>query len=160
MRFAPAPVAIIIRCTSGTRETFFARGLYQDVGISRELAERLFVTDGTAPESAVLEGRNGRLLKVFDPHVAVDLFNGYSALILASPKKGRKKALKAVQAVTQNPEAAELLIRICLAVAEAKGKKGLIDQIEIVTLCTILGVEPKFAGLYTDGSSDALIRDA
>ncbi len=98
-------------------------------------------------------------LKVFDPHVAVDLFNGYSALILASPEKGRKKALKAVQAVTQNPEAAELLIRICLAVAEAKGKKGLIDQIEIVTLCTILGVEPKFAGLYTDGSSDPLIRD-
>ncbi len=99
-------------------------------------------------------------LKVFDPHVAVDLFNGYSAAILASPKRGRKKALKAVQAVTQNADTAELLIRICLAVAEAKGKKGLIDQIEIVTLCTILGVEPKFAGLYTDGSSDALIRDA
>ena len=99
-------------------------------------------------------------LKIFDPHVAVDLFNGYSAAILASPKRGRKKSLKAVQAVTQNADTAELLIRICHAVAEAKGKKGLIDQIEIVTLCTILGVQPKFAGLYTDGSSDALIRDA
>ncbi len=99
-------------------------------------------------------------LKVFDPHEAVDLFNGYSAAILASPKRGRKKALKAVQAVTQDPDTAKLLVRICLAVAEAKGEKGLIDQIEIVMLCTILGVEPKFAGLYTDGSSDALIRDA
>jgi tellurite resistance protein len=89
-----------------------------------------------------------------------DLFNGYSAAILASPKRGRKKALKAVQAVTQDPDTAKLLVRICLAVAEAKGEKGLIDQIEIVMLCTILGVEPKFAGLYTDGSSDALIRDA
>ncbi len=99
-------------------------------------------------------------LKIFDPHEAVDLFNGYSAAILASPEGGRKEALKAVQAVTQNPDAAELLIRICLAVAEAKGEKGLINQIEIVMLCTILGAEPKFAGLYTDGSSDALIRDA
>ena len=99
-------------------------------------------------------------LKVFDPHEAVDLFNDYSAAILASPEGGREKALKAVQAVTQDPDTAELLIRICLAVAEAKGEKGLIDQIEIVMLCTILGVEPKFAGLYTDGSSDALIRDA
>jgi len=35
MRFATAPIAIIIECTSGTQETFFTRSLYQDVGISR-----------------------------------------------------------------------------------------------------------------------------
>ena len=50
-------------------------------------------------------------------------------------------------------ERAELLVRICLAVAEVGGEKKLVDQIEIVILCSLLGIEPRYAGLYTaDGS--------
>ncbi len=88
-------------------------------------------------------------LKIFDPHEAIDLFNEFSAAILENPQSGRARALEAVRAVTADPERAELVVRICLAVAEAKGEKNLIDQIEIVMLCSILGVEPSFAGLYT-----------
>lgn len=96
-------------------------------------------------------------LKIFDPHEGVDLFNEYSGAILESPKAGREKALAVVQAATSDPETANLIVRMCLAVAEAKGEKSLVDQIEIVMLCSVLGVEPTDAGLYTDGAPEDLL---
>ncbi len=90
-------------------------------------------------------------LKVFDPHEGVDLFNEFTDGILESPARGRAVALKALEPVAGDPETAALMIRICLAVSEANGEKSLVDQIEIVTLCSLLGVEPKDCGLYTDG---------
>jgi tellurite resistance protein len=94
-------------------------------------------------------------LSVFDPHEGVALFNEYAEGILSAPKEGRERALDAVQAVTGEPETAGLLIRICLAIAEAKPQKTLVEQIEIVMLCSLLGVEPNDAGLYTDGGAPA-----
>lgn len=99
-------------------------------------------------------------LKVFDPHDGVELFNRYSQAILDAPRAGRERAMKAVRAATTTPEKAELLIRICLAVAEAKGDKSLVDQIEIVMLCGLLGVEPNYAGLYTECSSESILATA
>ncbi len=99
-------------------------------------------------------------LKVFDPHDGVELFNKYSKGILEAPRDGRAKALAAVQAVTKDSDTAGLIVRICLAVAESKGEKTLVDQIEIVMLCTLLGVEPIEAGLYTDGSPEDLLNKA
>lgn len=49
-----------------------------------------------------------------------------------------------------DPERAELVIRMCLALSEAEGDKSLVDQVEIVTLCSLLGVDPRARGLYTD----------
>ena len=89
-------------------------------------------------------------LKVFDPHEAVDLFNEFTDAILEDPKSGRAKALEAIQSVADNPETAQLLIRICIAVSEAKSERLLVDQIEIVMLCSVLGVDPKEFGLYAD----------
>lgn len=89
-------------------------------------------------------------LKVFDPHEAVDLFNEFTDAILEDPKSGRAKALEAIQSVGDNPETAQLLIRICIAVSEAKSEKLLVDQIEIVMLCGVLGVDSKEFGLYAD----------
>jgi tellurite resistance protein len=99
-------------------------------------------------------------LKIFDPHDGVDLFNEYSKAILEAPRDGRAKALAAVQSVTKDADTAALIVRICLAVAESKGEKTLVDQIEIVMLCSMLGVEPKDAGLYTDGSPEDLLGKA
>ena len=96
-------------------------------------------------------------LKVFDPHEGVDLFNEFTDAILASPARGRATALKALEAVAGDSETAALMIRICLAVSEANGEKSLVDQIEIVTLCSLLGVEPKDCGLYTDGSPQDIL---
>ncbi len=88
-------------------------------------------------------------LKVFDPHEGVDLFNHYAEAILESPKEGQARAQAAVKAFTGDPESAGLLVRICLAVAEAAGDKSISQQVQIVMLCSLLGVEPRFAGLYT-----------
>jgi tellurite resistance protein len=92
-------------------------------------------------------------LKVFDAHEAIDLFDDFTHAILAAPEEGRARAVAAVRQVTDDRERAELLVRICLAVAEVGGEKKLVDQIEIVILCSLLGIEPRYAGLYTaDGS--------
>lgn len=91
-------------------------------------------------------------LKVFDPHEGVDLFNDYANAILASPRSGQERAQMAVQAFTEDPETAGLLVRICLAVAEASGDKSLSQEIQIVILCSLLGITPQHAGLYSDGS--------
>ncbi|RKZ37355.1 MAG: hypothetical protein DRQ37_02085 [Gammaproteobacteria bacterium] len=89
-------------------------------------------------------------LKVFDPHEAVDIFNEFNQAILKAPKQGREKAIEALRAVSNNQESASLLIRICVAISEAEGGKSLVDQIEIVMLCSLLGVKPEHCGLYVD----------
>ncbi|SDH59225.1 tellurite resistance TerB family protein [Roseospirillum parvum] len=95
-------------------------------------------------------------LKVFDPHVGVDLFNDYIEAILANPEEGHNRALNDMRAAADTPEAAELLVRVCCAVSEAgAGEDGvmpLVDQIEIVTLCAYLGLDPRRFGLYREGT--------
>lgn len=88
-------------------------------------------------------------LKIFDPHEGVELFNEYSRAILNAPREGRDRVMAELKPAINNPETANLLVRMCLAVAEAKGEKSLVDQIEIVMLCSVLGVDPEDAGLYT-----------
>jgi len=98
-------------------------------------------------------------LKVFDPHEAVDLFNAFSKGIMESPAHGRQVAIDALQVVADDPEKSELLVKICLAISEAKGGKSLVDQIEIVMLCSLLGVRPGECGLYTDFAPEDILRD-
>lgn len=87
-------------------------------------------------------------LKAFDPHEAVDLFKDYCDAILTAPKIGHAQVLEELDVVRSEPETAALLIRICLAVAESNGPTSLVDQIEIVTLCSILELDPAHFGLY------------
>ncbi len=89
-------------------------------------------------------------LKVFNPQEGVDLFNHYTALILASPKKGREAALATIKSVTSDIETAELLIDLCLAVSLSDGVTSLIEHIEIVSLCGLIGVDPEKIGLDTE----------
>jgi len=88
-------------------------------------------------------------LKVFDPHEGVDLFNQYAAGILASPQEGREAALKIIKTVTLDPETAEVLIDLCLAVSLSDGVTSLVEHIEIVSLCGLIGVDPDKIGLDT-----------
>ena len=97
-------------------------------------------------------------LKVFDPHEGVDLFNEFTDLIRDSPAKGREIAFKCLEKGAKDGETKALLVRICCAVSEAKGAKSLVDQIEIVSLCSRLGIKPAACGLYTDGSPKDLIK--
>ena len=89
-------------------------------------------------------------LKVFDPHEGVDLFNRYTAGILASPQAGREMALKTIKTVAADTETAELLIDLCLAVSLSDGVTSLVEHIEIVSLCGLIGVDPVKIGLDTE----------
>jgi len=86
-------------------------------------------------------------LRVFDPHEGVDLFNRYVEAILASPRSGHASAVSTIQAGAADAETKELLIRVCIAISEAGGPMGLVEEIEIVTLCSLLGVDPAICGL-------------
>jgi tellurite resistance protein len=96
-------------------------------------------------------------LKVFDPHEGVNLFNEFADAIRANSKIGRAAAVRAIEPVAGDPETAALILRICLAISEADGEVDLIEQIEIVTLCSRLGLEPKDCGLYIDKPMDEFL---
>lgn len=89
-------------------------------------------------------------LKIFNPHEGVDLFNDFVEGIRQSPRRGRERAIGILTEVAKNPEDARLLIRVCCAVSEADGEMALSDQIEIVSLCSLMGVQPDACGLYID----------
>lgn len=95
-------------------------------------------------------------LKVFDPHEGVELFNGFIDAIFEKPEAGRDEALKAILAVAQDAKTARLLIRICCAVSEANTETRLADQIEIVMLCSRLGVEPEDCDLSLEKTLDEM----
>ncbi len=87
-------------------------------------------------------------LKVYDPHEGIDIFNTYTDAILANPKAGHETAYQAMANVAQNADDGKLMVRICCAVSEANGEKSLVDQIEITSLCSRLGLDPGECGIY------------
>lgn len=97
-------------------------------------------------------------LKVFDPHEGVDLFRDYCDAILEDPRAGHDKALADIAPIASDQEDGALLLRICLAVSEADGEASLADQIEIVTLCSRFGIDPKHCGLYIDVPVEAFLK--
>ena len=86
-------------------------------------------------------------LKSFDPHEGVDIFNDFTQRIRKSSKKGHDDALAAIKVVATDKTTAELIVRLCLAISLSDGKTSTPEQIEIVSLCSLLGVDPDFLGL-------------
>lgn len=86
-------------------------------------------------------------LKMFDPHEGVELFNCFSENIAADSKQGHAKALAAIKAVADDKQKVALLIRLCLAISTSDGQASLVEQIEIVSLCSLLGVNAEDIGL-------------
>ena len=97
-------------------------------------------------------------LQAFDPHEAVNIFVDFCETIQASPSEGHPKILSQLDEVKSDPETAALLIRICLAVSEADGKASLADQIEIMSLCSYLELDPEQFSLYKNQLMDQLAR--
>lgn len=89
-------------------------------------------------------------LRIFDPHVGVDIFREHCDAILENPEMGHDNAVEAVEKIAKDPEKGELLVRVCIAVSEADGELSLADQIEIVSICTRFGINPADCGLYID----------
>ncbi len=89
-------------------------------------------------------------LRIFDPHVGVDIFREYTDAIMENPELGHESAMEAISKIATDPETGALLVRVCIAVSEADGDISLADQIEIVSICTRLGIDPADCGLYID----------
>ncbi len=112
------------------------------------------IADGTIAFSQriridqILETLEG--LKVFDPHEGVELFNHYAEAILADPKSGHAEAVRAIRPMAKDADIARLLVRACRAVSEASGEISLVEKIELITLCSLLHVEPADCGLDPD----------
>ena len=86
-------------------------------------------------------------LKIFDPHEGVEIFNDFSMKIRATPKEGHAEAIAAVKKVATDKTTAELIVRLCLAISLSDGKTSMVEQIEIVSLCSLLGVDAELLGL-------------
>lgn len=97
-------------------------------------------------------------LKIFDPHEGMDMFNNTIDDIRESPEEGRNRAYETLKAVAVDDETKKLILRICLAVSAADGKNQIVDEIEIVSLCSRLGIDPKDCGLYVDKSKEEFLR--
>lgn len=98
-------------------------------------------------------------LSCFDPHEGVEIFNYYTNQIKKSPKQGHAEALITVREVTSDKATAQQLIQLCLAISLSDGKTSLIEQIEIMSLCTILGVDPDTIGLDVDTMLTSINQD-
>ncbi len=89
-------------------------------------------------------------LKMFDPHEGVEIFNYFTDKIRKSSKKGHDEALAAIKAVAVDKKTAELIVRLCLAISLSDGKTSMPEHIEIVSLCSLLEVDPEMLGLDID----------
>lgn len=82
-------------------------------------------------------------LKVFDPHEAVNIFNAYVDGLRDSPEDGRAKALSAVAGVSDDREAATLMVRIATAISRADGIFTETERNELGAICAALDLSPE-----------------
>ncbi len=81
-------------------------------------------------------------LQVYDPHEGVELFNEFVAELRDSEPEGRAHVYQAIDdEVAEEPDKAELLIRICLAVSEEEQGVPAAERECIIDLCRRLGLE-------------------
>lgn len=88
----------------------------------------------------ILEGLD--LLKLYDVHDAVELFNSHIAAIEADGTLGREAALEQVALVADDETEADLVLRIALAIGSADDILAP-EEIDVLNrICTKLGLIP------------------
>ena len=93
-------------------------------------------------------------LQVFDPHEGINIFNEFTDLILDHPSVGHEIAFQAMEKVAKDPENGTLMLKVYMAIFEAEPEKRMAFQIEIVSLCSRLNLDPTHLGLYVDNQPD------
>ncbi|MGB0576643.1 MAG: tellurite resistance TerB family protein [Alphaproteobacteria bacterium] len=86
-------------------------------------------------------------LKIYDPHVAIDLYREHAEALTADPGAAREKILRLVRKLSDDKHAARLLIKVCVAIGKSdddftESEKATIDQ-----LCANMGLDPAETGL-------------
>ncbi len=61
-------------------------------------------------------------LHIYDPHIAVDRYRDFADAIAEDPESGRRSAFAAVGKIADDRDAAELVIRVAVAISKADGE--------------------------------------
>ena len=84
-------------------------------------------------------------LRLFDPHEVVDAFDAHVAVLAHDADGGHNEMLKTITAGTKNDGAADLLLRISVAMSLADGRDSADEHKVIDQICAALGLEPAAA---------------
>ncbi|MDJ0950188.1 MAG: TerB family tellurite resistance protein [Alphaproteobacteria bacterium] len=87
--------------------------------------------------------RHLSMLKVFDVHESLDLFQDYIAAIQEDAAAGKAQALEAVANGAKDHELSVLLVRLCAAISQADGEFHPTERDVIVEICHVLGLRPE-----------------
>jgi len=80
-------------------------------------------------------------LQAFDTHEAVDIFRDHVSAIEANRAVGTERALESLAPVGADADAAQLLLRVALAIAKADSDFSPEEQRAVVRICEALGIE-------------------
>ena len=102
------------------------------------MADRQLKLEESLALGAVVE--NAELLKLYDPREAVDLYSGYVELIRADYEQGRQTALKVIARCADDLAAAELLVKVGIAIAKADDEFCEAELSVVDEICCSLGI--------------------
>ena len=86
-------------------------------------------------------------LKIYDPHDAVDIYRDYMDDLKADPAKARIDILEEVGKIADEPDAAKLLVRVCIAIGKADENFTDNEKSVIADLLDVLQLKPADVGL-------------
>ena len=81
-------------------------------------------------------------LKIYNTHDAMDLYRDYIHGLRNDPVATREKIMQAVSKIRNDPHAAELLIRVCVAIGKADDNFNEPERVVIWDLFQALALEP------------------
>ena len=92
-------------------------------------------------------------LKIFDPHDGIDLFNDYIERLQNDAETTHRELCEIVKNLVDCEETADWLIQLCQTILQKKDQTDSVAQIEINTLCDLLGARHKH-----DNNADSVVQ--
>lgn len=86
-------------------------------------------------------------LKIYDPRDAMDLYRDYIDGLRDDPGATRDRIMQTVGKIREDPHAARLLIRVCVAIGKADEDFSGPEKTVITELCQSLGLDCSELGL-------------
>ncbi len=86
-------------------------------------------------------------LNIYDPHKAVDIYRSYIDGLETAPAATRARALGAVAKIAGDGHAANILIRVCIAIGKSDEDFSEPEIQTVRELCRTLGLDPAEFGV-------------
>ena len=86
-------------------------------------------------------------LRIYHPHEAMDLYGDYIEGLRTDPAETRRKIMQSIERIRGDRDAAELLIRLCLAIGKADEDFSEPEMAVIAELRRVLALDDKPFGL-------------